>query len=123
MAWLDLRARLEAPTWEAERALWEDLFRRSRVLFTTGRSCGSRAPGFFRVCFAWPAATEEDPAVAMKELSRRLVRHFAESVPLAAAANGTTRAEAHSAQAPAGEEGVSSNGDAGAAAAKRQRSA
>ena len=49
MAWLDLRARLAAPTWEAERALWLDLFRRSRVLLTTGRSCGSRLPGFFRV--------------------------------------------------------------------------
>jgi bifunctional pyridoxal-dependent enzyme with beta-cystathionase and maltose regulon repressor activities len=88
-AWLDLRARLAAPTWEAEQALWEDLFRRSRVLLTAGRSCGSRIPGFFRVCFAWPAATEEDPAAAMRELARRLVRHFAEPAgPAEAAAAG-----------------------------------
>ncbi len=123
MAWLDLRARLAAPTWEAERALWEDLFRRSRVLFTTGRSCGSRAPGFFRVCFAWPAATGEDPAVAMKELARRLVRHFAEPAPPAGAGSGADglAAEASAAAQKGGE--AASNGDAGGAAAKRQRNA
>lgn len=76
MAWADFRAHLRTPTWEAELELWKDLFSTSRVLLTTGKSCCSSEPGFFRICYAWPAVTEDDPTVAMTELRARLGRHF-----------------------------------------------
>lgn len=76
MAWADFRRYLKEDTWDAEQELWMELFESSRVLFTTGSSCQSEVPGFFRICFAWPAASEEDPAIAMKELKKRLVAKF-----------------------------------------------
>ena len=39
--WVDLRQLLEAPTWEAERAAWQALFDRQRVVLTPGEA---RAP-------------------------------------------------------------------------------
>jgi 1-aminocyclopropane-1-carboxylate synthase len=81
MAWADFRVHLRSQTWDAEYNLWRELFARSRILLTTGKSCHSSVPGFFRVCFAWPAVSEEDPTVAMRELKLRLVSHFGQVGP------------------------------------------
>ena len=75
-AWADFRHHLRSPTWEAEHELWLELNDRVKVLFTTGRSCGSLEPGFFRICYACPKALPEDPGVAMRELQERLVQHL-----------------------------------------------
>ena len=77
MAWADFRKYLPEPTWEGEKQLWLELFDKAKILFTTGKSCQSEVPGFFRICYAWPKATDEDPAIAMKELKSRLIKHFA----------------------------------------------
>jgi len=37
-------------------------------------------PGFFRICYAWPAVTEDDPTIAMRELKSRLLKHFEASI-------------------------------------------
>jgi 1-aminocyclopropane-1-carboxylate synthase len=51
--WIDARGLLTAPTWEAEKALWTQMFRRKAgVLLTPGRDCAAAEPGFFRACFA-----------------------------------------------------------------------
>ena len=76
MAWADFRRHLRTATWDAELELWRDLFSTSRILLTTGKSCSSNEPGFFRICYAWPAVTDDDPTVAMKELKARLLTHF-----------------------------------------------
>lgn len=76
MAWADFRKHLRTASWDAELELWKELFSTSRILLTTGKSCRSSEPGFFRICYAWPAVTEEDPTVAMKELKARLIKHF-----------------------------------------------
>ena len=57
---LDLRSHLEAPTWEAEHALWLRMLERARVSLTPGSACRVGEPGFFRLCYAGqPAATVE----------------------------------------------------------------
>ena len=77
MAWADFRRHLKEQSWAGELALWKDLFARSKILLTTGQSCHSAVPGFFRVCFAWPAVTPDDPTAAMRVLKSRLLKHFA----------------------------------------------
>lgn len=57
----DLRRHLEAPTWEAERALWWRLLEQANVNLTPGRACHNAEPGFLRLCFARVAT---DAAVA-----------------------------------------------------------
>jgi hypothetical protein len=52
---------------------------RARAYIYVGKSCHSVEPGFFRICYAWPAVTADDATVAMRELKTRLVRHFARS--------------------------------------------
>lgn len=52
--WLDLRAHLAAPTWEAERALASRLFE-AKVNVAPGEAFGCGEPGFFRVCYAQDA--------------------------------------------------------------------
>ena len=64
--WIDLSAYLEAPTFEAERTLWNALAKEARVLFTPGEDCHAKRPGRFRVCFAW--TSKEALAVGMKRL-------------------------------------------------------
>lgn len=49
---LDLREHLEAPTWEAEDALWRSIVDEARVNLTPGSACRIVEPGFMRMCFA-----------------------------------------------------------------------
>ena len=51
--WIDLRSHLKEATFEGEKALWTGLAMDAKVLFTPGKDCHAREPGFFRVCFAW----------------------------------------------------------------------
>lgn len=58
--------------WEAERRLWLDLFENHHILFTLGKHCIGRKPGFFRITFAYPNihpgvtdASAEDTSVEM----------------------------------------------------------
>ena len=49
---VDLSPFLPAPTWEGERQLFEELFKRAKVLITPGRDLHFAQPGWFRICFA-----------------------------------------------------------------------
>jgi aspartate/methionine/tyrosine aminotransferase len=49
---VDLRAFLDAPTWDAERALWRGLLEQINVNLTPGAACRIAEPGFMRLCFA-----------------------------------------------------------------------
>lgn len=49
---LDLREHLDAPTWEAEHALWLRLLDDANVNLTPGSACHIGEPGFMRLCFA-----------------------------------------------------------------------
>jgi len=49
---LDLRSHLEAPTWEAEHALWLEILEQANVSLTPGAACRVGEPGFFRLCYA-----------------------------------------------------------------------
>jgi|JI10StandDraft_1071094.scaffolds.fasta_scaffold175171_2 aspartate/methionine/tyrosine aminotransferase len=67
---LDLRARLDAPTWAAEDALWRRLLEQANVNLTPGSACRIGEPGFMRLCFAGvPPATA---AVGVDRLARAL---------------------------------------------------
>jgi 1-aminocyclopropane-1-carboxylate synthase len=48
----DFRRFLEAPTWEAERALWRRMVDEASVNLTPGEACHINEPGFFRLCYA-----------------------------------------------------------------------
>ena len=63
---VDLRRFLEAPTFDAEHALWRRLLDDARVNLTPGAACHIAEPGFMRLCFA--AA----PPVAVEEAVRRM---------------------------------------------------
>ena len=78
MAWVDFRKYLKGPKdAAAEEKLWIDLAETDKVIFTSGKSCRSEIPGFFRLCFAYPTIGDsKDPKAAMKELKKRLVKKF-----------------------------------------------
>jgi 1-aminocyclopropane-1-carboxylate synthase len=67
---LDLRSRLAAPTWEAERALWLEMLDRAGVNLTPGAACHAGEPGFFRLCYAGLPTETVEAGV------RRIVRLF-----------------------------------------------
>ena len=48
----DLRRFLDAPTWEAEDALWRRILDRAEVNLTPGSACRIGEPGFMRLCYA-----------------------------------------------------------------------
>ncbi|CAI5487121.1 unnamed protein product [Closterium sp. Naga37s-1] len=50
--WLDLRAILAEPTFEAERLLWREILDSCKIVITPGEACHYGEPGFFRVCYA-----------------------------------------------------------------------
>eukprot|EP01133_Synstelium_polycarpum_P015403 gene15403-18267_t len=54
--WLDLRLCLQENTFDAEMALWEQIFD-ARVLLNPGKSCLSDTPGFFRFIFTHQNST------------------------------------------------------------------
>ena len=48
------------PTWEAEHALWLEIFEQARVNLTRGATCHVGEPGFFRLrCASQPAKAAE----------------------------------------------------------------
>lgn len=49
---VDLRAFLEAPTFDAEDTLWRRLLDEANINLTPGRALRSIEPGLFRLCFA-----------------------------------------------------------------------
>ena len=75
MAWVDFRKYLREPKdAAAESELWMELCDEDKIIFTSGESCRTSIPGFFRVCFAYPDPGDSgDYQIAMKELKRRLV--------------------------------------------------
>lgn len=60
----DLRQYLDAPTWDAEQALWRKILEQSNVNLTPGSACRVGEPGFMRLCFA---AVESDVVVGAVE--------------------------------------------------------
>jgi len=67
--WVDLSSLLPEGSSDAarEEALTLSLFREARVLLTPGLACHASAPGFYRLCFAWPSHLE-----SLQEALRRL---------------------------------------------------
>lgn len=59
-AWLDLRAFLAEPTFEAEARLFTRCFEEARVSVTPGAAFHMAEPGWFRLCFAWPDAVLDE---------------------------------------------------------------
>ncbi|KAF0693112.1 Aste57867_15880 [Aphanomyces stellatus] len=55
--WVDFSAFLGAPTWAAERALTDTMHRECKFIMTPGEAQHARAPGFFRICFAYNTPT------------------------------------------------------------------
>lgn len=78
LAWVDFRSYLKPPKdFAAEKTLWLELVKTSKIIFTSGQSCRSEKPGFFRLCFSYPEIGDtKDPTIAMKELKRRLIKKF-----------------------------------------------
>ena len=66
-ALLGLRGHLDAPTWEAEDALWQRILDDAGVNLTPGSACRNPEPGFLRVCFA--AAPTETVLVAIDRIA------------------------------------------------------
>lgn len=50
--WIDLRAHLDEPSFDAEHRLWQRLFETGRVNVTPGGAFHTPEPGWFRLCFA-----------------------------------------------------------------------
>lgn len=71
--WVDMRTWLRGSTWEGERALFNAMFERARVLMTPGQDCHASEPGFFRVCTVWmpPEAISQIP-VRLRKLAAEL---------------------------------------------------
>ena len=68
---LDLRAHLERPDAQAERALWWQLLEEARVNLTPGAACRITEPGFMRLCYA------AGPPAAAVDGVRRIARVLA----------------------------------------------
>jgi len=66
----DLRDRLEAPTFDAESALWQRLLDEANVNLTPGRACRIPEPGYFRLCYA--GIDDQALDIALERLGRVL---------------------------------------------------
>ncbi len=66
----DLRRYLEAPSWEAEHALWRRILDTANVNLTPGRACHNAEPGFLRLCFA--GAAPETAVAGVRRLAEAL---------------------------------------------------
>lgn len=74
MAWVDFRHLLKDNTFEGEQAMCLDLIESQKIVVTAGKSCFSSEPGFFRICYAYPAVSANgDVTGAMKEFKDRLI--------------------------------------------------
>ena len=75
MCWADFRHLLKSNDFKGEKELWLDLIQKQKVLLTSGESCFTQTPGFYRICFAYPYVGEKDDVTeAMQELKTRLVK-------------------------------------------------
>jgi len=63
--WLDLRAFLRQPSFEAERGFFKHLFEHHRVSISPGKVFHSGEPGWFRLCFTVPESHRRE---ALKRL-------------------------------------------------------
>jgi bifunctional pyridoxal-dependent enzyme with beta-cystathionase and maltose regulon repressor activities len=54
--WMDLRRFLDEPTYDAENRLWQRIFDTARVNISPDAAFRCSEPGWFRLCFASPAA-------------------------------------------------------------------
>ena len=64
----DVRRFLDAPTWEAEDALWRRILDEANVNLTPGSACRIGEPGFMRLCYA------KEPVERVVEAIERLGR-------------------------------------------------
>ncbi len=71
-AFVDFRAHMSAPTWEAEADLRVLLLKECGVIFSPGWACHAPVPGYFRVCYAW--VEPEVLQVAIDRLAQFLQR-------------------------------------------------
>ena len=67
---VDLRRQLDAPTFEAEHALYRRLLERVNVNLTPGAACRVAEPGFMRLCFG--AVPPEVAVDAIERMGRAL---------------------------------------------------
>jgi len=65
---LDFSALLEAPTFDAETALYYRIWREAKVNITPGQYFACQTPGWFRLCFANHAATVTEAFRRMGEI-------------------------------------------------------
>jgi len=68
----DLRAFLDAPTWEAEDRLWRRMINEAKVNLTPGSACRVVEPGLFRLCYA--SEPTDAVMVAVERIGRMLGR-------------------------------------------------
>eukprot|EP01025_Chloroclados_australasicus_P037967 TRINITY_DN38845_c1_g1_i1.p1 TRINITY_DN38845_c1_g1~~TRINITY_DN38845_c1_g1_i1.p1 ORF type:complete len:448 (-),score=52.71 TRINITY_DN38845_c1_g1_i1:176-1468(-) len=66
--WADLRHLLPQNTWEGEDEIFTRLHTQLRVVFSPGKFCHAKEPGFFRICFAY--VSEEALPVLFERLSK-----------------------------------------------------
>ena len=60
MAWADFRHLLKEQSANGETALFMDLIQNYKICLSSGASCFASAPGFFRICFAYPYVGQSD---------------------------------------------------------------
>ena len=76
---VDLRCLLKAPTFEAERELFDFLYSEAGIVLTPGRTCHCPIPGWFRICYAWvPLEALVEFAVRLRSL---IQSHLSISLP------------------------------------------
>ncbi|CAI5530951.1 unnamed protein product [Closterium sp. Naga37s-1] len=84
--WLDLRAVLSHPTFEAERLLWREILDSCKIVITPGEACHYGEPGFFRVCYA--AMSPDQLSVACARLAAFWKKKVAERAADGQGGNG-----------------------------------
>ncbi|CAI5468074.1 unnamed protein product [Closterium sp. Yama58-4] len=84
--WLDLRAILSQPTFEAERLLWREILDSCKIVITPGEACHYGEPGFFRVCYA--AMPPDELSVACARLAAFWKKKVAKRAGIGRGADG-----------------------------------
>lgn len=74
MGWVDMRSYLVESSWEAENALWEELYKDCGWMIKRGREFATSEPGWFCVMLTSQMIQHDDQVVApFNELKKRLV--------------------------------------------------
>eukprot|EP00775_Hariotina_reticulata_P003457 gene3457-3728_t len=71
-------------TWEDEARFWEYMVKQHKVVLTPGHACHAARPGWFRICYAWPApdcipTVVERIAAAVKGFQQLQAQQISES--------------------------------------------